>query len=92
MLGNVRLKNVWIKFFVDNGYKYIIFGNPTECPYGKNWGNCIISKKRPRYCGVLQMTPIKIHNKTTQLVDIGQKESRCMVSGLSPPCLKSISN
>ena len=78
-LGNVVLTNVWIKFFVDNGYNFIIFGNPTDCPYGKNWGNCIISKRKPTSCNIIQLDTRKIHKKTTDLVDKNDVESRCML-------------
>ena len=83
-LGNVTLKNVWIKFFVDNGYNFLSFGNPTHCPYGDNWGNCIISKKEPKHSDRLQMTPIKTHLDNTplvkaKLVSARDEESRCMV-------------
>ena len=83
-LGNVTLKNVWIKFFVDNGYNFLSFGNPTHCPYGENWGNCIISKKEPIHSYILQTTPIKTHEDGTPLVNgglvsAGDGESRCMV-------------
>jgi hypothetical protein len=78
-LGNVVLTNVWIKFFVDNGYNFIIFGNPTDCPYGKNWGNCIISKRKPTSCNIIQLDSRKIHKKTTDLVDKNDVESRCMI-------------
>jgi hypothetical protein len=78
-LGNVVLTNVWIKFFLDNGYNFIIFGNPTDCPYGKNWGNCIISKRKPTSCNIIQLDSRKIHKKTTDLVDKNDVESRCML-------------
>jgi hypothetical protein len=83
--GNVTLNNVWIKFFVDNGYNYLSFGNPTLCPYGENWGNCIISKREPITSNIFQMESIKIHNNIDsnlvkkKLVILGTKESRCMV-------------
>jgi hypothetical protein len=80
--GNVNLNNVWIAFFVDNGYNFILFGNPTMCPYGKNWGNCIISKKKPSASKILLMDDegfIKSHEKDTNLVDKDTKETRCMI-------------
>lgn len=82
--GNVTLNNTWIQFFVDNGYQYLSFGNPIECPYGDNWGNCIISKKQPKHSHILQMTPIKTHEDDTplvkaKLVSARDIESRCMV-------------
>jgi hypothetical protein len=82
--GNVTLNNVWIQFFVDNGYKFLSFGNPIDCPYGDNWGNCIISKKEPKYSNRFEMISKKTHKKDTLLVNsglvtIGESESRCMV-------------
>ena len=84
-LGNVTLTNVWIKFFVDNGYNYLSFGNPTYCPYGENWGNCIISKKEPITSNIFQMESRKIHDNPDsnlvrkRLVSFKTEESRCMV-------------
>jgi hypothetical protein len=78
-LGNVVLNNVWINFFVDNGYNFIIFGNPTVCPYGKNWGNCIISKKEPKSGNIVQLKSLKKHKKPNDLVNENDIESRCMV-------------
>jgi hypothetical protein len=83
--GNVTLNNVWINFFVNNGYNYLSFGNPSFCPYGENWGNCIISKKEPITSNIFQMESIKIHNNPNsnlvkkELVFLGTPESRCMV-------------
>ena len=82
--GNVTLNNTWIQFFVDNGYQYLSFGNPSNCPYGENWGNCIISKKEPIHSDRLQMKPIKTLEKGSPLekaalVSPGDVESRCMV-------------
>jgi len=77
--GNVSLNNVWTNFFVNKGYNSIIFGNPTDCPYGKNWGNCIISKRKPTSCNIIQLDSRKIHKKTTDLVDKNDVESRCMI-------------
>tara|TARA_Y200000002_G_scaffold338556_1_gene307991 strand:+ start:1106 stop:2152 length:1047 start_codon:yes stop_codon:yes gene_type:complete len=53
--GYKKIKGVWKSFFLNNGYKYIVFGNPKYCPWGNNWGNCIITKKKPEYAFVLQM-------------------------------------
>lgn len=82
--GNVTLNNTWIQFFVDNGYQYLSFGNPIECPYGDNWGNCIISKKKPKHSGRFEMKSKKTHKEETPLVKAGlvtarDQESRCMV-------------
>jgi hypothetical protein len=77
--GNVILNNVWTNFFVNKGYNSIIFGNPTDCPYGKNWGNCIISKRKPTSCNIIQLDSRKIHKKTTDLVNKNDVESRCML-------------
>lgn len=77
--GNVMLDVAWLREFVKYGYNFIIFGNPTNCPYGKNWGNCIISKRKPTSGNIVQLNSQKIHKKTTDLVDKGDFESRCMV-------------
>ena len=82
--GNVILNNVWTNFFVNKGYNSIIFGNPTDCPYGKNWGNCIISKRKPTSCNIIQLDSRKIHKKTTDLVDKNDIESRCCLLYTSP--------
>lgn len=74
----LTLENVWIAFFKEQGYKYIIFANPRRCPYGKNWGNCIISKQEPISAKIVQMTPIKIH-ELSAMADAGDPETRCMI-------------
>ena len=53
--GIKSIKNKWQNFFLEHGYNYIVFANPTECPWGSNWGNCIITKTRPLDAYVLQM-------------------------------------
>ena len=53
--GFKKVKNIWKSFFMKNGYKYIIFANPTFCPWGENWGNCIIMKEKPEETYILQM-------------------------------------
>ena len=63
---------IWKTFFIENGFKYILFANPTECPWGENWGNCIILKNKPDLVDVLQM---KSYGKTA----FGVEESRNMV-------------
>lgn len=68
----LELKNNWKTFFIKEGYKYIIFANPTECPWGENWGNCIITKTKPEKIYILQM---KSYGKITFNVP----ESRSMV-------------
>lgn len=68
----VKQKNIWKKFFSENGYRYIVFANPTECPWGENWGNCIITKERPDSVDVLQMKP---YGKSM----FGSLESRNMI-------------
>ena len=71
-VGILKDKNIWKKFFIDNGYNYILFANPTECPWGHNWGNCIITKTKPDFYDVLQM---KSYGKTA----FEEPESRNMV-------------
>lgn len=53
--GILKDKKIWKKFFIENGYNYILFANPTECPWGTNWGNCIITKTKPDKYDILQM-------------------------------------
>ena len=53
--GILKVTKIWKKFFIENGYNYILFANPTECPWGSNWGNCIITKTKPDKYDVLQM-------------------------------------
>jgi hypothetical protein len=53
--GTKNIKNKWKSFFLKHGYNYIVFANPTECPWGENWGNCIITKDKPLDAQVLQM-------------------------------------
>ena len=53
--GVISIKNKWKSFFIEQGYNYIIFANPTQCPWGENWGNCIITKDKPLEAYVLQM-------------------------------------
>lgn len=72
------LDNIWIKMFKELGYNYVIFANPRRCPYGKNWGNCIISQDKPISAKVVQMTPIKKHSPST-MADQDDPETRCMI-------------
>jgi hypothetical protein len=53
--GIKSVRDKWRSFFSKNGYKYIVFANPYECPWGENWGNCIITKEKPLDAYVLQM-------------------------------------
>ena len=53
--GIKSVKDKWTSFFLKRGYKYIVFSNPYECPWGENWGNCIITKEKPLDAYVLQM-------------------------------------
>tara|TARA_Y100000741_G_scaffold335420_1_gene293369 strand:+ start:4372 stop:5466 length:1095 start_codon:yes stop_codon:yes gene_type:complete len=53
--AKLKEKNIWKSFFIEKGYKYILFSNPTECPWGTNWGNCIITKFKPDMFDVLQL-------------------------------------
>ena len=53
--GPKSIKNKWKSFFLKQGYNYIVFANPAECPWGENWGNCIITKNKPLDAQVLQM-------------------------------------
>ena len=69
----MNVKGGWKSFFIGEGYKYIVFGNPSECPWGENWGNCIITKMKPDDAYVLQM---KSYGKKS----FNEPESRCLVS------------
>ena len=53
--GVKSVTGVWRDFFIKHGYNYIVFANPSECPWGENWGNCIITKMKPDEALVLQM-------------------------------------
>jgi hypothetical protein len=76
---NKTLTGQWIKKFIDMEYEYIIFGNPINCPYGINWGNCIITKQEPTSAKILQMQP-KIYNDDVSFqANNGETESRCMI-------------
>jgi hypothetical protein len=72
------LDNTWIETFKGLGYNYVIFANPRRCPYGKNWGNCIISQDKPISAKVVQMTPIKKHSPSA-LAAQDDPETRCMI-------------
>lgn len=87
-MGVSKEKKIWADFFKKNGYKYIVFANPTECPWGENWGNCIISKTRPDKVDVLQMKP---YGKSA----FGSLESRNMISakfGMEYICTTHLDN
>lgn len=49
------MENSWVSKFINLGFNFIIFGNPTHCPYGNNWGNCILTKNEPNYFEIHQM-------------------------------------
>ena len=70
--GIRQVNDVWKNFFTEQGYQFIIFANPTECPFGLNWGNCIITKEQPEEGLVLQMGS---HKKESFMAP----ESRSMV-------------
>lgn len=70
--GIAQIKGIWKDFFISEGYNYIIFANPSQCPYGQNWGNCIITKKKPEKGYVLQMG-------SYEKKSFGVPESRSMV-------------
>jgi hypothetical protein len=77
---NKTLTGQWIKNFIKMGYLYIIFGNPINCPYGINWGNCIITKQEPTSAKILQMQHKKTYNDDDSFqANKGETESRCMI-------------
>jgi len=76
---NKTLTGEWIKNFIEMGYLYIIFGNPINCPYGINWGNCIITKQRPKSAIILQMQPKTYNDDEFFAADKDETESRCMI-------------
>jgi len=46
--GEPKVQQVpWFREFLDLGFRWIVFVNPASCPYGNNWGNCIVMKFRP---------------------------------------------
>jgi hypothetical protein len=77
--SNKTLTDEWIKKFIEMGYLYIIFGNPINCPYGINWGNCIITKQEPTSAKILQMQPKTYNDDKFFAADKDEKESRCMI-------------
>jgi hypothetical protein len=78
--SNKTLTDQWIKKFIAMGYRYIIFGNPINCPYGINWGNCIITKQEPTSAKILQMQHKKTYNDDDSFqANMGETESRCMI-------------
>lgn len=77
--GIKKLTGKWIKDFITAGYRYIVFGNPTRCPYGKNWGNCIITKEKPGLAKIIHMTSFKKHDGSNKFVEKNDIESRCLI-------------
>ena len=73
--GTLQLENVWVSSMLGMGYKYAIFGNPTHCPYGTNWGNIVLMKNQPDFAAVYQLDAIKQHPESGW--NCG--ESRCLV-------------
>jgi hypothetical protein len=76
---NKTLTGEWIKKFIEMEYEYIIFGNPINCPYGINWGNCIITKQEPTSAKILQMKPKTYNDDDFFAANKGETESRCMI-------------
>ena len=78
--GTQVMTGVWKNVFVNTlGYKFAVFGNPTDCPWGENWGNLILLKERPTnaYVEQLQSVKDKSHFFTK---DYGKAdENRCAV-------------
>ena len=73
--GTLQLENVWVSSMLGMGYRYAIFGNPTHCPYGTNWGNIVLMKNKPDFAAVYQLDAIKQHPESGW--NCG--ESRCLV-------------
>ena len=63
----------WFEEFIHLGFEWVVFLSPTHCPYGANWGNCMVMKRKPDEvrCGHLARAQFK------QVWDA--QESRCYV-------------
>lgn len=70
------MRGGWFEGFIQLGFEWVVFLSPTHCPYGANWGNCIVMKHKPDEvrCG---------HLKGEGCVQFKQvwdaQESRCYV-------------
>ena len=62
---------VWKNFFAQS-YKFIVFCSPEHCPWGVNWGNCVISKCEP-------ISATGIHLPAGKKCNFGVLESRCAI-------------
>ena len=63
----------WFEEFIKLGFEWVVFLSPTHCPYGRNWGNCMVMKHKPDEvrCGHLERLQYK------KVWDA--EESRCYV-------------
>lgn len=63
----------WFEEFIKLGFRWVVFLSPTHCPYGANWGNCLVMKHKPDEvrCGHLERLQYK------KVWDA--EESRCYV-------------
>ena len=67
-----RASNVWLSFFKALGYEYVVFASPADCPFGANWGNCVVTKRKPEWAHA-------IHLPSYGKLSMGAKESRCAI-------------
>jgi len=51
----------WFEEFIKLGFEWVVFLSPTHCPYGRNWGNCMVMKHKPDEvrCGNLERLQYK---------------------------------
>lgn len=77
--GKEVVKHVqWRDFFLAQGYTHVFFASPADCPWGANWGNCMLTKERPRETKILHLPS---YGKT---VFQGIPESRCALLAVVP--------
>mmetsp|Transcript_29204 Transcript_29204/g.92268 ORF Transcript_29204/g.92268 Transcript_29204/m.92268 type:complete len:290 (-) Transcript_29204:16-885(-) len=53
--GCQRDASFWLDLFQGLGFTHAVFGNPSACPWGGNWGNLVLLKERPASATVLQL-------------------------------------
>ena len=76
-LNGIKSTNFnWESKLKDFGYNYLLFSNPTQCTWGDNWGNVIITKD------IKDLGEIQMNIPTTKkpgFAPKGVKESRSSV-------------
>ena len=66
------VRGVWKSFFLKQGYQYVVFASPADSPFGRNWGNCILTKMAVHNARAL-------HLPSYGKMSFSAKESRCAV-------------